>query len=430
MKKAFLTLTLALGIVKATSVYGQTLSFSQTSVEATYGYAFEAPTLTTQPAELSGITYTSSNNDVAVIDDNGQVTITGPGTATITATCGSSQASYTINAHTNLEGIFALVAFYDGKYHALSTEVTSANPKGIEVNVINGRVIISTMTPYNYNEIAWKIAKEGDEYKITNGNFYLSSPSDNSNIRLNTTKNLWSYKEKYNYICKNDNNGNTIRFIQLSKTVANSFENLGKGYGKEGAVAHPMLIDFEVPISSVGYSTFYIDYPTKVPEGMTAYTITEENNNYLTRTKIEDIIPAKTGVLLKAEEGTYTMAAQYANSYQDVSNNLLKGSVTEGTTTGGNLYYKLTYGSTDGYTDKFGFYWGEDAGAAFTMPAFKAYLALTNSNVKGLTIEDLESGICITKEKLSEVQTYDLFGRKVNKTSKGIYIKNGKKVLF
>jgi hypothetical protein len=55
------------------------------------------------------------------------------------------------------------------------------------------------------------------------------------------------------------------------------------------------------------------------------------------------------------------------------TNNLLHGSDTKTTTTGGAIYYKQTNGNDN---TTFGWFWGADDGAAFQSPAHKAWLAL------------------------------------------------------
>lgn len=413
-----------------------TLSFSQSTATATYGYAFAAPTLTTTPSNLVGVTFSSSNEDVAIINGTGKVTIIGPGTTTITASYAgsdelqpSADASYTLTVDLNPEGVYALVAHNEteNKFYAISTKQQSSLGKvsAIEIVVINNRVVCNVN---DYNNIAWDIKKDKTEYIISNQNNRLYGGASDASIGVNNNTTAvpyrWNYNIEKNIFYHIDKKNTTRTPILSGEKFSNTTQN------KSSIVAHPMLIDFDLTISSVGYSTFYIDYPTKVPDGMKAYIISEEKNNRLTKTEIQDIIPANTGVLLKANEGNYTMSALRANEYQNVSSNLLKGFTTESTTTGGDLYYKLTYGSETGYEDKFGFFWGANNGGAFTIPAFKAYLTLPKNNfVKGFTLDDLESGVGVVNDNNNR-QIYDLFGRNVSKATKGIYVINGKKIIL
>ena len=78
------------------------LTFSETTATVTLGESFTAPTLTTEPTGLA-ITYSSSNTDVATVDETtGAVTIVAAGKTTITATSAETEeydegtASYTL----------------------------------------------------------------------------------------------------------------------------------------------------------------------------------------------------------------------------------------------------------------------------------------------------------------------------------------------
>ena len=78
------------------------ISFSETTVNATIGEEFTLPELTLEPEDLE-VTYSSSDTDVATVDENtGVVTLIKKGTTTITATTTateeyeSASASYTL----------------------------------------------------------------------------------------------------------------------------------------------------------------------------------------------------------------------------------------------------------------------------------------------------------------------------------------------
>ena len=84
-----------------------TLTWSDQIKEAQIGdTGIEYPTLTTDPADLTGITYSSSNTAAATIDANtGEITLVDEGTTEITAsfagddTYDSSSAKYTLHVH-------------------------------------------------------------------------------------------------------------------------------------------------------------------------------------------------------------------------------------------------------------------------------------------------------------------------------------------
>ena len=62
-----------------------TMAFSASSAVATLGQTFTPPALTTTPLGLA-VTYSSSDTDVATVDESGSVTLVAKGTTTITAT--------------------------------------------------------------------------------------------------------------------------------------------------------------------------------------------------------------------------------------------------------------------------------------------------------------------------------------------------------
>ncbi|MBR0263557.1 MAG: Ig-like domain-containing protein [Prevotella sp.] len=78
------------------------LKYSTDKATVAMGAEFEAPTLTVSPEGLQGITYTSSNTNVATIAEDGKVTIVGIGETTIKASFAgntiyeAAEASYTL----------------------------------------------------------------------------------------------------------------------------------------------------------------------------------------------------------------------------------------------------------------------------------------------------------------------------------------------
>ena len=83
-----------------------TLKFSAETATATLGAEFQTPTLTVTPEGLEGVKYTSSNTDVATVNETtGAVTLIGAGEATITAKFAgndnyeAAEASYTLTVN-------------------------------------------------------------------------------------------------------------------------------------------------------------------------------------------------------------------------------------------------------------------------------------------------------------------------------------------
>ena len=188
---------------------------------------------------------------------------------------------------------------------------------------------------------------------------------------------------------------------------------------------------------AMAQATYYnSESNVNLPSGLAAYIVTDVNNGKLTYQKIADgntgnnTVPKGTAVLL------YTGEGNTGDVNPSFTNNLLHGSDTETTTYGGAIYYKLTYNNAG---TVFGWYWGADGGAAFKSPAHKAWLALpaAPAGVRmflGLPGDDDDvTGIASIENKQQKADNvwYDLNGRRVNApTTKGIYVKNGRKMVI
>ena len=197
----------------------------------------------------------------------------------------------------------------------------------------------------------------------------------------------------------------------------------------------------ESTISAQGIGTFYANAATTIPEGVKAYVATEEpvmeaGEGSITMTKIEDgIIPAKTGVVICGEGNKkYDFFYTAEDGEAETDGNLLRGyagaaefrnvSLTDDFTT-----YVLTV-----MNEIAGFYKKENA---FKMYNHKAYLDVP----KGVATQALKirfnddngtTGIDNPELSVGNAGTniYDLSGRRVKKATKGVYIVNGKKVVF
>ncbi|MBQ9362715.1 MAG: hypothetical protein IJT97_04755 [Bacteroidaceae bacterium] len=203
-----------------------------------------------------------------------------------------------------------------------------------------------------------------------------------------------------------------------------------------------------VAFAPEGFATYYNgQFDFTLPEGMKARIVTENNNGMLTYETIANgddetkTVPAGTAVMLQVaagtENGTLALSETGIDS-RTFSANLLHGSDTETTTTGGSIFYKLTYGD-DGteYADVFGWYWGANEGAAFTSPAHRAWLALPSQSTAKARFFGLPDDSAMGIESIAassaegEGAWYTLSGLKLSgqPSVKGLYIHNGRKVL-
>ena len=201
--------------------------------------------------------------------------------------------------------------------------------------------------------------------------------------------------------------------------------------------------EFNLTVSSAGYATLYLDFNAEIPAGVQAYTGVKVVGNRLKMERVEGVLPANTGVIIKAEEGTYTFAESDATP-ATIGDNLLYGTVatTQISTDPTYSYYVLS--KVDGIV---GMYLAKLTDGKFQNNANKAYMMLKKGDL-GIYDEGVDTGteqlsrgfvfdfgeetsIDELKSEGGKVKSavYDLSGRRVQKAQKGVYIQNGKVVL-
>lgn len=211
---------------------------------------------------------------------------------------------------------------------------------------------------------------------------------------------------------------NNARYLYTHSDDNGIYSDAGGSASSEGYnfVLEPVT-SLPVTISSVGYATFYAPVALEIPAEITAY-VAADKGTYLSLTAIEGgIIPANTGVILAGAEGNYDFNITTGGS---VESNALTGTVA--TISRPENSYIFTTGQSG-----IGFY----KDGVNKIPGFKAYLAAESGGaVKAFRFEENETGLTPTLHE-GEGVIYDLSGRRVcSNLKKGLYIVNGKKVLF
>ena len=177
------------------------------------------------------------------------------------------------------------------------------------------------------------------------------------------------------------------------------------------------------------YASFYVDYPVQVTsENVKVYTGTVSGNTLQMTEANDKIIPANVGVVLVGNTASETSAAlSIANSAGTVSHGVIEGSITD-VPIGGLQDLYLVLGVSNEEPQSVGFFQPTVA----TIPAYRAYIPKSaTQSVRGLYFNFDGETTSIDPTVLTpakEETIYDLSGRRVNKTVKGIYIKNGKKI--
>ena len=223
------------------------------------------------------------------------------------------------------------------------------------------------------------------------------------------------------------------REIEFSASATQNITTIEVAY-KKNAVAPTSV---SVTIGETGYATlYYSSLALTVPEGVKGYTCRLADGSF----KMEEvftegkIIPAGTGVLLNGNPGIYTFNVSSEAGTFGADNNWLKGSDEEAMTEGGERYYMLSLdaNNTEGSV---GFYWGVANGEAFKNGAHKAYLCVKDNATGAKTCYRFDGqttaidGTRADKPTTADGAVYNLAGQRVDRSYKGVVIKNGKKYI-
>lgn len=176
-------------------------------------------------------------------------------------------------------------------------------------------------------------------------------------------------------------------------------------------------------ISAAGYATYCSPYALDFSsvEGLTAYIATV-SDKIVTFEPVTSV-PAQTGVLLKGSADTYEIPV-IGSSNTDVTGNALVG-VVDAVEMGAGIYVLMN--GTNGV----GFY---KTTGAFTVGANTAYLPSINGarsffgiNLNGEEVTGI--GSPVTPYSKSEDHIFNLQGQRIEMPTKGLYVKQGKKVI-
>ena len=184
-----------------------------------------------------------------------------------------------------------------------------------------------------------------------------------------------------------------------------------------------------VSISEIKWATLVLGYDAIIPDGVTAYAVTEAGDGVVKLTEITGKLSAFEAVLLNAEAGSYRF--EYAVSAEAFAGNLLAGSTINTNVEGPGYVLSAKEGNVGLYKATL----NKDNNTAFLNNAFKAYLpAPAGAGAAMFSLDRGEGTTSINNAQLTinseNMVIYDLTGRRVEKMEKGIYIVNGKKVVL
>ncbi len=438
------------------------LAYGVEEFTATIGEDNEFPVLS-NPNELP-VTYTSSDENVATIDEDGNITLVAAGETTITATSDETsefkagEASYVLVVEGEPvpaeEVQYQLVTSTDditsGKYlivyapedgeavafdGSLAKLDAASNTQGV---IIENDVITTDQAIY------FNIDVENGTLQSASG-FYIGQTANSNGLKQ--SEDATAYTNTFAI----DEDGYAVISVAVGENTLTmrynkASDQLRFRYYKTGqqpiylfkAVDEVEGETVPVTISSAEWATlYYSDKAFEIPEGVTAKIVVAiDDNDVIDFEDLNGIIPAGTAVVLNGPQGKYDFKVVNDETVAP-ANNLLRGFDAPHLTEGGDIYYKLTVKN-----DIVGFYWGEENGEAFESGEHKAYLAIPAgaSNAKFFvlgTAGDLVSedggfvdGINEVTASDSKNEYFNLNGTRVNSLRKGIYIVGSKKVVI
>lgn len=464
------------------------LDFGVSAVDA-FGSSVSAPTLT---GYTNGVTYESSDPEVASVDANtGVVTIgTKLGTTTIKASAAEDANYYAGEASYEL-------SVWPTSIAGLKTLITSTTPVDFKVQLNNAIITYVDGSNVYLQDADAGILMFLDGHTLTAGKSYTGVASGQAKVFKGlreitaidwgtimpvdasvpaalevTVAELQADYDKYEnmYVCVKDatvtsalaSKNATIAQGEgeaqkaytvydkkngLSSTALSSVHAIASVCGFPGVYneTHQLNVfsadaveetGYNLAVSEAGYATYFNSTKAyTLPAGVKGH-IWEPSNALVNTYAPGSVVPANEPLVIEAAKGNYALM------FTTTTNEAAKTNVLEGTDEATALtndpdyyYYGLSLNASSELSSV-GFYWMNPTGAAFTNGAHKAYLKLAKSifsssmSMSAFPFNGSATGIDQIATGADTTKTvYDLSGRRVNKAIKGIYIVNGKKVL-
>ena len=178
-----------------------------------------------------------------------------------------------------------------------------------------------------------------------------------------------------------------------------------------------------------GYVACCVPFVTSVPDGFTAYVVSEVTNTSVVLKEVAssgDILPQGMPVIMKGESrcsftlSTIDQSTEYTNPNITSQPNYLVGSYCQKTITTGTGFYLKTSGNSM-----------YRASTDYSLPACSCYLPSTSKRtLYSIQVQEKEDIVPSLQQNPNSVPSYDLQGRRIDNTHKGISIKEGKKIIF
>lgn len=433
------------------------------------------------------ITYSSSPTGIVSIDENGQITALNAGTVTITATGEedtyflhttkdfvvevtpyvmkdihftisdnnvkiSNTLTITNDAGTNYTGTIS--------YTSSNEAIASVDATGKVTGVAAGHATITATAPadelYNLSSQSFDIVVTADgvallELNLPNNGYITMNRWDFSATVVNNTSTNWSQT----YLkCKIPFDSQLIDVYSLPFAV-NSGEKASVSfdiYAKQGSyfpyyfqigdqvttsvmdfdgnvISDPITftfcneLSFDYTLTAAGWGTICLPFEAEVPAGLTAYKVTGTNGDLLVKEEV-DFLEMNTPYLISGTPGTYHFDGPDTPVGTAWKSGVMVGNTKTSTES------DPIYAPKDSYVlqmidGNLAFYVVENDNAQ-KIRQYSAYIQLPEGN-NGMSYGiGSVNGIENIADDYNNTVTYNLNGVRVNGSSTGIFIQNGK----
>ncbi|MCF2635336.1 hypothetical protein [Prevotellamassilia timonensis] len=277
-----------------------------------------------------------------------------------------------------------------------------------------------------------KITADGDNYKLYVQGLEMGQITD-ANARLNLTGGgLFTI----------NNTGNKFTFMDVStcdpeptypsyRAIHQADGNRIVGWEASAGASQWYIIPattLNLPLNTVedkSYATTYLPFDVTLPADVKAYIVTVAEDDKATVSEVGDI-PAKQGVVLVSETAASTATLTLGTASANCTSNILSGTnprITIEESAKANYYI---FGNGD---NGVGFYHPNST----TLKENRAFLPASAVSGGGMALAldfgGINTGIeAAIQTDAANAAYYDLSGRRVMRPTKGIYVKNGRKV--
>ena len=429
------------------NVIGVTLN--NPSLSIVYGNIDNSLEATVTPANATNkvISWSSSNESVATVDESGEVTAHAVGTTTITVT--TEDQGETATCEVTVTPDMTKPDLVTEVFKETFGKVTGSAIANVELFDVSGWTLSGNVYASNGNGIRFSKSSSG-EYATTpviNGlegtatlTFKAAGWDTNeASIRLSgyhciLSPDLITELPSYNgYGTSLTEKAATITVTGSDPKITFSTDADKRAYIDDIIITEPKNT-IDIKLSSTGYASYCSPFALDLTptEDYEAWAVTATSGDAVTFTKIPGKVPANTPFILynssKAGESVSVPVIDDDDAgIATVAGNMLRGTISP------------TYVSTvNGDYTNFGL-----SGGNFlkikdgVVKANKAYLPVLTSALPSdarLTIifNDETTGVSEVRSKVEDIRApyYDLQGRKVSQPRKGLYIVNGKKTLI